>query len=110
MERVGRCRRCIWAIAAELGRNGGNVVLDLGLMKAQDRAEWLARARDAGLVAQLHYITAPLAERRTRVLVRNGGVDGSRAFEVTPAMFDFMEARFEPATAEELATARVLHT
>ena len=34
IERVARCEKRIWAVACDVARQGGNVALDLGFMKA----------------------------------------------------------------------------
>lgn len=103
MARVQRCERRIWAVAADTVQRGGHAILDLGCMKAADRARFAALAQAQGLALRAHYVTAPLAVRRQRVLQRNQTRGETFAFEVTPGMFDFMEAQFEPPDAQELA-------
>ena len=110
MERVARCERRIWLMALAIVRGGGRAVLDLGFMKAASRGRFLALAAEHGLSARLHYVTAPAEIRRQRVRQRNAERGDTFSFEVTPAMFDAMEAQFEPATAEELAQAEVVAT
>jgi len=107
LERVARCERRIWAVAAELAGRGQPVVLDLGGQRAADRARFAALAAGAGLALQAHYVSAPAALRRERVLARNQARGETFAFEVTPAMFDAMEGRFEPPDAAELAACTV---
>ena len=107
MERVQRCERRIWATASDFARTGGSVILDLGFMKARSRSEFLALAEEGGHPFQLHFVNAPHAIRRARVLARNAEKGATFSFEVTPAMFDFMEGEFEPPTDNELANATV---
>lgn len=102
MERVQRCERRIWATAAEIARNGGVAILDLGFTKIASRNATRALARAEGLEIDSHYVTAPHDLRRRRVLARNQEKGATFAFEVTPMMFDFMENEFEPATQAEL--------
>lgn len=109
-ERVKRCEQRIWLTAADIAQTGVPVVLDLGFMKVQSRTEFLTRAASHQYPAQLHCITAPHAIRRTRVLTRNIDRGETYSFEVTAPMFDFMEREFEPATADELASAVVVDT
>jgi hypothetical protein len=45
--------------------------------------------------------------RRNRVVARNNSKGDTFAFEVTPAMFDFMEKHFEPPTEAERSRAIV---
>lgn len=110
LERVQRCERRIWALACDLARRGSPVVLDLGGQRAADRARFAALAAAAGLALQAHFVTAPAALRRERVMARNRARGDTFAFEVTPAMFDAMEARFEPPDAAELAACTAWHT
>jgi predicted kinase len=109
MERVQRCERQIWSVAQQIVQNGASVVLDLGFMKVQNRSAFIARASDAGVAARLHYVTAPYDLRKARVTTRNEEKGDTFAFEVTPVMFEFMEAQFEAATEVELATATMIN-
>ena len=101
MERVQRCERRIWATAAEVVKRGGTAVLDLGFMKVGDRSRFVSLAETEGLPVQLHFVSAPHALRRSRVISRNQSKGDTFAFEVTPAMFDFMEKQFESPTDAE---------
>ncbi|HLD66908.1 MAG TPA: ATP-binding protein [Pseudomonas sp.] len=107
MTRVQRCERRIWSTALEILRCGGCVILDLGFMKVADRARFLALAGAEDVPVQLHFVTAPHAQRRQRVLERNTQKGDTFAFEVTPGMFDFMEKQFEPPSEAELARTLV---
>ncbi len=110
MERVQRCERQIWRTAEQIAKNGGSVVLDLGFMKERNRSTFAEQARDAGLSSKLHYVTAPHDIRRTRVMTRNAEKGETFSFEVSAAMFDFMEAEFEVPTKLELASATVFNS
>jgi len=110
MARVQRCERRIWAVAADLVQRGGTAILDLGCMKVADRERLAALAHAQGLPLRAHFVTAPLAARRQRVLQRNHDRGDTFAFEVTPGMFDFMETQFEPPGAQELARCTVTET
>jgi predicted kinase len=103
MERVRRCERRIWSTAAEIVERGGSAVLDLGFMKVSDRTRFISLAEGRELPVQLHYVTAPLDVRRGRVASRNANRGETFAFEVTPAMFEFMETQFESPTDAELS-------
>lgn len=107
MERVKRCEDRIWITAADIAKNGGNVILDLGFMKMKDRVRFTSLAEDNVLEVQLHFVTAPHDLRRNRVVSRNETRSETFAFEVTPQMFDFMEAQFEPPTSDELSKSVV---
>jgi predicted kinase len=107
MERVQRCERIIWAVASDVVQRGGNVILDLGFMKVSDRFRFIEQANAKNLSVRTHFVTAPLEIRRNRVLSRNVSKDDTFSFEVTPAMFDFMEVQFEAPTDSELSTCIV---
>ena len=107
MERVRRCEKRIWATASEVARTAGNVVLDLGFMKVDSRTEFVGLAHACALPSQLHFVDASHAVRRRRVLARNQDKGETYSFDVTPAMFDFMEGEFQRPTATELSTAIV---
>ncbi|WP_322087388.1 ATP-binding protein [Burkholderia sp. BCC1999] len=110
MERVQRCESQIWRTAEQIAKNGGNVILDLGFMKARNRSAFVDRARGAGISSELHFVTAPHDIRRGRVLARNSEKGETFSFEVSPAMFDFMEKEFEEPTSLELASAIVFNS
>jgi predicted kinase len=108
MERVQRCESRIWATASQAVQRGTSVVLDLGLIKAGDRARFVSRAQEMGSAVQRHFVTAPLEVRRQRVVSRNADKGATYAFEVTPGMFDFMERQFEAPANDELVDCLVI--
>ncbi len=110
MERVQRCEERIWATASEVAQSGGVVVLDLTFMKIEDRSRFVGLAEVIGIPVQTHYVDAPHNLRRSRVLARNVEKGETFSFEVTPAMFDFMEKEFERPTEAELSRAIVFNS
>jgi len=54
---------------------------------------------------QFHFVDAPPAVRRARVLDRNVVRGESFAIEVTPDLFDFIEGVYETPEPAELAGA-----
>lgn len=110
MARVARCEKLIWRTTAAILQQGGSVVLDIGLMKQTQRQAASQTAQDLGFLPRWHYLTAPLEIRRSRVAQRNLQKGESFAFEVSPVMFDIMEAQWEPPCQDELAKAEVLET
>jgi predicted kinase len=107
MTRVARCESRIWQTAREVAQKGVPVVLDLGFMRASDRARFAALAAQDGLPVQRHFVSASASVRRARVRERNQLRGATFAFEVTPAMFDAMDPHFEPPSTEELAASFV---
>lgn len=103
IERVNRCGEQIWEVSQQILKLDGNVILDLGFTTQAQRREFADRARELDIEAEVHYLDAPAALRRTRVERRNREKDPAvYSFEVTDFMFDFMEPRFEVPSAEEL--------
>lgn len=105
IERVGRCEGQIWATAAGVLATGTPVVLDIGLMRKADRARVREIAEATGLDLQFHFVDAPQAVRRARVLDRNVVRGESFAIEVTPDLFEFIEGVYEPPEPGELTGA-----
>ena len=107
IERVGRCEGQIWATAAGVLAAGTSVILDIGLMRVADRARVREIAEATGLDLQFHFVDAPQAVRRARVLDRNQVRGESFAIAVTPDLFEFIEGVYEPPEPGELAGAVV---
>lgn len=110
MERVERCEKQIWAVSENILKCKCAVVLDLGFTKIAKRDLFAKLAEKLNMPTQLHYINAPHALRRKRVLTRNVEKGTTFSFEVTPGMFDFMETQFEQLTEKELINAIVVNT
>jgi len=101
LERLGRCNALIWSTATDVLAAGSSVVLDLGLMRREQRERIRKLAQDAGLSVQWHFVDAPQAVRRDRVAGRNETRGETFVREVPPEMFDMIEAMYEaPAPAE----------
>jgi predicted kinase len=81
------------------------VILDIGLMRKADRARVREIAEATGLDLQFHFVDAPQAVRRARVLDRNVVRGESFAIEVTPDLFEFIEGVYEPPEPGELTGA-----
>ena len=111
LERLGRCNALIWSTATDVLAAGSSVVLDLGLMRREQRERIRKLAQDAGLSMQWHFVDAPQEVRRARVAARNETKGETFVREVPPEMFDMLEALYEaPAPAElEGAVLSVTH-
>ena len=107
VERVGRCEAQIWSTVAAVLSTGTSVILDLGLMRRDDRDRIRQIAEGADLALQWHYVTAPQEVRRARVVERTQVHGASFALQVTPDMFEFVEGVFEAPDAAELEGAIV---
>lgn len=110
VQRVDRCESVIYAMAAEVLRYGGSVILDLGFIRRERRDTAYAFAVRQNCAVLFHYVTAEPDVRRHRVASRNIQQGETYAFEVTPQLFDFAESVFEAPAARELAGANVVST
>lgn len=77
-------------------------VFDCGLTNRQERDIFAGWARDRGYSVQLHFVDVPTGVRWSRVEKRNAERAGTFQFEVTRAMFDFIESLWEPPTDTEM--------
>jgi predicted kinase len=105
LERLGRCDALIWSTAIAVLAAGTSVVLDLGLMSRAHRERIRQIAQEAGLSMQWHFVDAPQEVRRARVAGRNDTKGETFAREVSPEMFDMIEAMYEAPSPAELEGA-----
>lgn len=99
--RVARCQQMIWSLAHQVLTRGRDVVLDAGLMTRAERDAVRLQAGATGCPVRMHFVDAPRALRLARLAARNAQRGETYSFEITPAMFEFMEARHEPPGADE---------
>ena len=103
LTRVNRCQAQTWSVAKQILATGTDVILEPGLLRAADRATIGTTVEAAGYAARFHFVDAELSVRRERVLKRNAERGETYSFDVTPPMFEAMEAYFERPSADELA-------
>ncbi|GAB5520086.1 MAG: hypothetical protein RhofKO_23370 [Rhodothermales bacterium] len=110
-ERVTRCYEQIWEVSAQILTLDGHVVLDLGFTTKVQRGVFVEKAQAMGIDAEIHYLDAPQATRKSRIEKRNAEKDPTvYAFEVTDFMFNFMETKFEIPSSEELSNGTKVTT
>jgi predicted kinase len=105
LERLGRCNALIWSTAEAVLAAGTSVVLDTGAMRRADRDRIRQMAEAKGLSLQWHFVDAPQGVRRARVADRNTAKGETFVHEVTPEMFEMLEAVYEPPAPAELEGA-----
>jgi predicted kinase len=105
MERLGRCNALIWSTAEAVLAAGASVVLDTGGMRRADRERIRQIAEAKRLSPQWHFVDAPQEVRRARAAHRNTAKGETFVMEVTPEMFEMLEAIYEPPAPEELEGA-----
>ena len=103
MTRVTRCQTQVWSVAQQILAAGTDVVLEIGLLRETDRDTIKARVEAAGYAARFYFVDAELSVRRQRVVQRNAEKGETYSFDVTPRMFEAMEAFFERPSQDELA-------
>ncbi|MDA3648488.1 ATP-binding protein [Saccharopolyspora indica] len=64
------CKELIWETALQVLRTGTDVVLDWNQWSRARRAQWRARAMDAGFAVRLHYVRVPLETAVARAEAR----------------------------------------
>jgi predicted kinase len=105
LERLGRCNALIWSTAEAVLAAGASVVLDTGGMRRADRERIRQLAEAKSLPLQWHFVDAPQEVRRARVADRNAAKGETFVMEVTPEMFERLEAIYEPPAPAELEGA-----
>lgn len=107
MERKRRCIEQIWNVACDLVNAGSDVVLELGLIRYQDRAEFYSRVDAAGYQLKVHVLDAPREVRRERVHERNAA-QGSTFFMVVPdEIFELASDLWQMPDDEEAAERNI---
>ena len=71
MSRVARCQSRIWATCLEILATGTDVVLELGLLREQDRNRMRSMVEEVGHKVSFSFVDADLQVRKQRVLQRN---------------------------------------
>jgi predicted kinase len=106
VERTARCEALIWSVGAEVLARPADVVLDFGFSRRVHRDEARLRAHQNGAQVKLHYLDVEPETRRARIMQRNS--QNTAAYELTDAMFDWMDQAFEVPTDDELVDAMIL--
>ena len=103
-----RCRDQIWAICQQLLNNNVSVVLDGAAANKEQRDAVREKAKQHKVPFQLHYINAPVALRKQRVIERNENQGETYSLDVTPEIFAHIEGFFIAPDGEELEDAIVV--
>jgi predicted kinase len=74
-------------------------------MRRADRERIRQIAEAKSLSLQWHFVDAPQEVRRARVASRNTAKGETFVMEVTPEMFEMLEAIYEPPVSDELEGA-----
>lgn len=100
LERRERCRSLLWDVTCDALRTGTDVILEIGLLTAAERAHFYEQAQDFTL--KVYVFDAPRDVRRERVLKRN---DRAEPFtqRVPVEMFERASDAWEPPDDVERA-------
>jgi len=91
--------RLIW-VAHQVLRAGGSVILDFGCWSSDERFALRAIADLAGAAFELHYVTLPEDERRTRATARWRGAP-EETFEMTLNDHERFRTLFTPPPTDD---------
>jgi len=101
-ERIERCETLMGANVQQLAKLGVSSVLDLSLLRIDQRRKWTAFATSNGMTAKPHFLDADPAERWQRVMQRNEQKGETYRLTVTRFMFDFIESIWQPPSSDEM--------
>jgi predicted kinase len=107
LARRERCRVLIWELTKEALACGVDVVLEIGLVGAAERASFYDQARAASIELKVHLVDAPRDVRRDRVAARNAA--GAPFTQIVPpAFFEAASDAWEPPSAAERAAWNII--
>ena len=112
VQRKERCIDQIWRIACQLLDAGDEVVLELGLVRAADRAAFYQRVDGTEYSLRVYLVETPLSIRRHRVQQRNQQVqvaNTTRVMHVSEDMFELANSFWEEPDDDE-CRAREIQT
>lgn len=101
LERRDRCLAQIWEVADNLVALGTRVVLELGLIRRDERAAFYRKVDDVGHPLTVHLLDAPRELRRERVLRRNEARGETFAQVVPLEFFELASDLWQPPDDDE---------
>jgi predicted kinase len=96
LERKDRLLELIWDHSRRVLSSGTDVILELGLIQRQQRAEFSHRIRDEGFELVLYVLDAPMEVRRERVRRRNIEKGSTFSMVVPDHVFEMASGMWEP--------------
>lgn len=107
VERKQRLIDLIWTHALTLAAARTVPILELGLIRRQDREPLYARALAAEVELVVHWIDAPQEVRRARVRRRNEERGATFSMVVPEDLFEMASSLWEPPDEDELLGLRI---
>lgn len=103
VERTQRCIEQIWLQAERILDADTSVVLEIGLIRRDDRERFLEKVDRSGRPLTIHVLDAPRAVRRARVEQRNARGGETFSMRVPPEIFELASDLWEPLDEPECA-------
>jgi uncharacterized glyoxalase superfamily protein PhnB/predicted kinase len=103
VERAQRCVDVIGSLAADVAAQGGVAILEIGLLRREQRDRFHAALASAGHAAVVHVLDAPREVRRARVERRNRERGETFSMIVPPEVFELASDLWEPLGDDEPA-------
>jgi predicted kinase len=95
LERKQRCIEQIWQLTSDLIDTGTSVILELGLIQRQARADFYSRVDASGYELRIYVLDAPKEIRRQRVRERNAARSGTYRMQVPDAFFELASSQWQ---------------
>ncbi len=102
LETKNRCIQQIWDVTIEILSHDIDVILELGLVQAADRARFYERVDGTDLDLAVYVLDTPVDVRRERVRERNRKQSGTFKMEVSDEVFEMANAFWEDPTEAEV--------
>ena len=107
VERAARCVDQIWEVTQSALAAGTDVVLEIGLIRREERASFYGRVDAAAAELEVYLVDAPRELRRERVAQRNRERGDTFSVEVPPDFFELASDLWEPPVAPELDDRKI---
>ena len=101
VERRARCTEQISAVAEAAGYAGSETVLELGLLRLEERERCYTWIETAGLALTVYVLDAAREVRRERVALRNVTQGETFSMLVPPEFFELASDLWQPLEAAE---------
>lgn len=98
-----RCIEQIWRVASDLLDVGSDVILELGLVQAQDRSDFYSRIDGLDVELKVYVLDVPKAIRATRVKKRNTEQGSTYQMAVSDEIFEMANGAWQMPDAAEIA-------
>lgn len=107
VERKQRCVEQIWRVSSDLMDTGTSVILELGLIRRQEREDFYGRIDAAGYPLAVYLLEVPKEVRRERVRRRNAEQGATFQMVVSDEVFELASSLWEPPDDVELSERKI---